>query len=97
MKNDTACNAGRKVPIRTCCGCRLSFPKKELIRVVRQSDGTAQIDLKGKANGRGTYICKKTECLEKAIKTGSMERSLGIKISAEIFERLKTELMGNET
>ena len=97
MKNDTACNAGRKVPIRTCCGCRLSFPKKELIRVVRQNDGTAQIDLKGKANGRGTYICKKTECLEKAIKTGSMERSLGIKISAEIFERLKTELMGNET
>ena len=96
MNNDATGVSGRKVPMRTCCGCRISFPKKELIRIVRQSDGTAQVDLKGKANGRGTYICKKAECLEKARKSGSMERSLGIKISQEVFDRLKEELEENE-
>ncbi len=96
MKSDASGSSVRKVPMRTCCGCRESFPKKELIRIVRTSDGTAQVDLKGKANGRGAYICKNVSCLEKARKTGSLERSLGIKISQEIFDRLKTELEENE-
>lgn len=97
MKKNPNREMNKKVPMRTCCGCRGSFPKKELIRVVRKTDGTAAIDFTGKLNGRGTYICRNVSCFEKARKTGSIARSLEISISPEIYERLKKELEENET
>ena len=81
-----------KVPMRTCCGCRTSFPKKELIRVVRKPDGEVQIDEKGKMNGRGAYLCKSVSCLKKARKTGNIARSLEVSITEEIYLRLEKEL-----
>ena len=59
----------KKIPQRKCLGCMESFPKKELIRVVRTPEGEVCIDLKGKMSGRGAYICKKEACLKKAIKS----------------------------
>ena len=87
----------KKVPMRTCCGCKQSFPKKELIRIVRTQDNNVEVDLTGKMNGRGTYICRSAVCLEKAEKSGGIARSLGIQISPVIYEKLKTELEPNET
>lgn len=83
----------KKIPMRTCCGCRESFPKKELVRVVRQPDGNVAVDLTGKMNGRGAYICRNKECLKKAAKTGSIARALEISLSEEIYKRLEEELM----
>ena len=82
----------KKIPLRKCLGCMQSFPKKELVRVVRTPENQVIIDLLGKANGRGAYICKCKECLKKAIKTKAISRSLGINVSDNIYDELKKEL-----
>lgn len=79
----------KKIPQRTCLGCGESKPKKELIRIVKQSNGQIFIDKTGKANGRGAYICNNIECLEKAIKSKKMERNFEMKIDNEIYESLR--------
>jgi predicted RNA-binding protein YlxR (DUF448 family) len=96
MKKKPAATPNKKVPMRTCCGCKGSFPKKELIRIVRTSGNEAAVDMTGKMNGRGTYICRNVQCLKKAEKSGSIARSLEIQIPPEIYERLKTELEADE-
>ncbi|MBI4214078.1 MAG: YlxR family protein [Chloroflexi bacterium] len=71
----------RHIPIRTCAGCREVRPKREMVRVVRDFSGTVAIDQTGKINGRGTYLCPKTECWEQALQTGSLARALKISIA----------------
>jgi len=66
--------------------------KKELIRIIKSSEGNIELDATGKKNGRGAYLCKKKECLEKAIKKHSLERSLKVSIPVEIYDSLKEEL-----
>lgn len=85
-------SAIKKIPMRKCAGCAQMKPKKELVRVVKEQDGTVSMDLSGKKNGRGAYVCKSAECLAKAIKTKAIERSLQVQISKEIYEQLKVEL-----
>ncbi|HCQ90185.1 MULTISPECIES: RNase P modulator RnpM [unclassified Clostridium] len=82
----------KKIPQRMCTGCMEMKPKKELIRVVRNKEGEVFIDTTGKKPGRGAYICKSIECLEKSIKAKRLERNLEGKISDDIFERLKEEM-----
>ncbi len=82
----------KKVPKRVCVGCREQFDKKDLVRIVRTPEGLVTIDLKGKQNGRGAYLCRNKDCLEKAIKNKGLERTLKEKIPEETIERLKEEL-----
>jgi len=82
----------KKIPQRMCLGCQEMKPKKELIRVVKSPDGEISIDLKGKAPGRGAYICRSSECLEKAIKAKRFEKSFETKIDDEIYNKLRSEL-----
>ena len=70
-----------------------SFPKKELIRVVRTPEGEVCIDLKGKMSGRGAYICKKEACLKKAVKSKRIQTNLEVTISDELIESLSKELL----
>ena len=79
----------KKIPQRTCLGCNETKDKKELIRIVKQSDGKIFIDKTGKANGRGAYICNNVECLEKAIKSKRLEKNFQTKIDNEIYENLR--------
>ena len=81
--------------MRMCTGCMTMFPKKDLIRIVKNDEGILSIDLKGKVPGRGAYICKKIECLDKAIKTNRLEKNLEIKISKDTYNALREEI-GNE-
>lgn len=69
-----------------------SFPKKELIRVVRTPDGAVLIDLTGKKSGRGAYLCKDKACLKKAIKAKRLQSNLEVEISEELIESLSKEL-----
>lgn len=85
----------RKIPQRMCSGCLEKKDKKELIRVVKNKEGQISIDLTGKKPGRGAYICRSLECLEKAIKAKRLDRSLEVKIDEETFNRLREEI-GNE-
>lgn len=86
----------KKIPQRMCIGCQVMKPKKELIRVVKTPEGDIKVDLTGKASGRGAYICKNIECLEKAIKTKRFERAFETKISDEIFNKLREELLDEQ-
>lgn len=82
----------RKIPMRMCVGCGEMKPKAELIRVLKTPENEICIDLKGKQNGRGAYICQDNTCLTKAIKSKRLERTFGMAISEEIYEQLKKEL-----
>ena len=82
----------RKIPMRTCIGCREQKPKKELIRVVRNKENQIFIDLTGKANGRGAYLCRSKDCLDKAIKSKALNRAFSIEIDKETYEKLKESI-----
>lgn len=82
----------RKIPLRMCNGCMEMKPKKELIRIVKSPEGEVSVDLTGKKSGRGAYICKNLECLEKAFKAKRLNRNLETNISEEIYQRLKDEI-----
>lgn len=82
----------KKVPMRLCTGCNEMKPKKELIRVVKSEEETVSIDVTGKKNGRGAYICNSLECLEKACSNRGLERSLKMGIPKDIKENLLKEL-----
>lgn len=86
----------KKIPQRMCTGCMEMKPKKELIRVVKSKENEISVDLHGKKPGRGAYICKSAECLEKAVKTKRLERNLESKISEEIYAKLKEEIENAE-
>ena len=86
----------KKIPMRQCLGCREMKPKKELIRVVRSPEGEISLDFKGKANGRGAYLCPNAECLKKAVKARALERAFETQIPPELYERLKQEMERGE-
>jgi len=81
----------KKIPMRMCVSCREMQPKKELVRVVRTPEGAVVLDTTGRANGRGAYLCKKSACLEKAIKSRALERALETKIEPETYETLRAQ------
>ncbi len=66
----------RKVPMRRCVGCMESKPKGELVRIVYTPEGNLTIDLTGKANGRGVYLCNNQACVETARKKKAIQRAL---------------------
>lgn len=82
----------KKIPQRQCMGCRERKAKRELIRVVRTTEGTVCLDFSGKLNGRGAYLCQDAECLKKAQKSKALERSLEVPIPDEVYERLTKEM-----
>lgn len=82
----------KKIPMRMCVGCRTMREKRSLVRVVRCEDGTAKVDLTGRMNGRGAYVCPSSECLKKAVKSRALERALEISIEPEVMERLAEEV-----
>lgn len=82
----------KKIPMRQCLGCREMKPKKELIRIVRSSEGTLSLDSKGKLPGRGAYLCCDVQCLEWALKSKAVERSLEVPVSDEIIRDLRSQM-----
>ena len=82
----------KKIPQRQCMGCRERKAKREMIRVVRCTDGTVTLDFGGKLNGRGAYVCPDPECLKKAIKSKSLDRSLEVTIPEDVYDRLQKEM-----
>ena len=82
----------KKIPIRQCLGCREMKPKKELIRVVRSPEGLISLDFKGKAPGRGAYLCRSGECLKKAVKSKALERAFSAQIPQDVYDRLQREM-----
>lgn len=88
--------AKRKVPTRQCVGCGEMKEKKELLRVIKTPEDKIVLDITGKQNGRGAYLCHSVECFKKAVKSKALERGLKISIPNEIYDELKKELSGLE-
>lgn len=84
----------KKIPQRQCMGCRERKAKRDMLRVVRMTDGNVSLDFSGKLNGRGAYICPDPACLQKARKAKALERSLETEIPETVYERLNKELEG---
>lgn len=82
----------RKTPMRMCVGCREMKPKPELRRIVKSPEGVISVDHRGKAPGRGAYVCLNGDCLKKAVKTRALERALETRIDPEVFEALSAEI-----
>ncbi len=82
----------KKIPIRMCVGCRTMKEKRELVRVVRAEDGSARLDLTGKMNGRGAYICPDEQCLKRAVKSRALERALETSVSSEVMAELSDRI-----
>lgn len=82
----------KKIPMRQCVGCREMKPKKELIRVVKSPQGEISLDFRGKAPGRGAYLCPSGACLKKAIKSKALERGFEMPIPEEIYADLTLKM-----
>lgn len=82
----------KKTPLRKCTGCGEMKNKKELVRVIKTPEDEILLDVTGKKNGRGAYICGSAECLAKARKSKGLERSLKVAIPAEVYDALESEL-----
>ena len=86
----------KKIPLRKCTGCGEMKPKKELVRIVKTPEAEIVLDLTGRKNGRGAYICPDAECLKKARKSKRIEKSFGCAIPQEVYDLMEEELKNYE-
>ncbi len=82
----------KKIVLRSCIITKEKLPKNELLRVVRTPEGNVVVDTTGKVNGRGAYVKKDLEVLEKAKKSRALARHLETEISEEVYEKIKEEI-----
>lgn len=86
----------KRLPQRTCLGCNEKKDKKDLIRIVKNKNGEIYIDITGKMEGRGTYICKSEECLKKLIKNKRLSKTFEMEIPVNTYENLEKIINGGE-
>lgn len=82
----------KKIPQRKCVGCNEMKDKKDLLRIVRSPEGEISLDLTGKKNGRGAYVCPNPECITKAVKEKRLERALEKTVSQDVYQQLLEDL-----
>ena len=82
----------RKIPMRMCVGCREMKEKRSLLRIVKSPEGAISFDRVGKAPGRGAYICRSRECLDRAVRQRQLERALETRIDEQVFAQLMEEI-----
>ena len=87
----------KKIPMRQCIGCNEMKPKKEMIRILKTAEGEIILDVTGRKNGRGAYLCNSRECLDRAIQQKGLERSFKMRIPSEVYDGLKKEFEESET
>ena len=85
----------KKVPMRTCIACRAEKPKRELVRVVKFGE-EIKLDLTGKANGRGAYVCNDKECIAKLKKQKMLNRAFSCQVTDQVYDAIMEEFLGNE-
>ncbi len=89
MTSSSPMQATKRIPQRTCVGCRATGGKRDFVRVVKTPDGSVQIDPDGKANGRGAYVCSKPSCWEEALTKERLARALRTAISPDVRAEFK--------
>ena len=79
----------KKIPLRTCVVTKENLDKRLLLRIVRNKEGQVFVDETGKMNGRGAYLKKDLDVLEKAIKSKALEKKLEVKINDEVYDEIR--------
>lgn len=80
--------------LRMCVACRNMQDKRNLIRVVKDKEGNISLDPSGKKNGRGAYVCRNKECLEKLCKQKSLNKTFKMNISEDVYKAIEEEILG---
>lgn len=83
----------KKIPLRQCVGCSEMKGKKDMMRVLKTAEGDICLDVTGKKNGRGAYVCKSRECLKLARRNKGLERSFKMSIPDEVYNTLEEEFV----
>ena len=81
--------------MRMCVACREMRAKKDLMRIVKTAEQTLSLDLTGKLNGRGAYLCRSENCLLRAVKTRAFERALEAPLHESLLEAIRAEIAKN--
>lgn len=81
----------KKIPLRQCIGCGEMKGKKEMMRILKTVDDQICLDVTGKKNGRGAYVCRNRECLAMARKNKGLERSFKMSIPNAVYDTLEKE------
>lgn len=84
----------KKIPMRTCIGCREEKPKKEMLRIVKNAEGEIRLDFSGKLAGRGAYVCNSEACVKKLGKYKLLHKAFSQEVSAEIYKAIEEEFLG---
>lgn len=84
----------KKIPARRCVACNEQKEKNNLLRIVRTPEGSIEIDQTGKKNGRGAYICKNIDCLNKIKRSKRLEKNLDISIDDDFYEEIRRTIVG---
>ena len=86
----------KKIPMRQCIGCGEMKSKKDMMRVLKTAEDEIVLDVTGKKNGRGAYLCVSGECLHKARKNKGLERSFKMNIPSAVYDNLEKEFDASE-
>lgn len=82
----------KKIPMRSCVMCREKVEKRELLRIVRNTEGKIEFDPTGKKNGRGVYLCRKENCIQSVKNRQKITNSLEISPTQEemndVFDKI---------
>ncbi len=84
----------KKIPLRQCIACRELKPKKEMLRIVKNSEGAIFIDFSGKAQGRGAYICNDENCIKKLKKQRLINKVFSCEVKDEVYSAIEEEYFG---
>ncbi|MDO4940591.1 MAG: YlxR family protein [Erysipelotrichaceae bacterium] len=84
----------KKIPMRKCLATQESFPKKDLLRIVRTPEGEVKVDVTGKLNGKGAYISKSMEALNIAKKKKVLDRALEVSVPEEVYVEIERIING---
>lgn len=84
----------KKIPMRRCLATKESFPKKELLRIVRTPEGEVKVDLTGKLNGKGAYLSKNIEALNIAKERKLLDKALEVKVNDDVYEEISKIING---
>ena len=87
----------KKIPMRMCVGCGEMKGKKEMMRVLKTPEGPIVLDMTGRKNGRGAYLCRNLDCLRKAEKNKGLERSFKMNIPDEVYRNLEKKYVERDT
>ena len=81
----------KQIPLRTCIACREEKPKREMLRVVRNSDGKIDLDFSGKLPGRGAYLCDSADCVKRLKKYRLLNKAFSAEVPEEVYLRIEEE------